>query len=180
MSNLSEEEKKAIEYLKARLYGNTGCKFIDVAQKDLRIFLYIVENQKKGLKQANTIIAEQDKEIIKKNNKICDLEFKIEKQQAELENKNKVINLMAKGILNIDKEIGQENNRENKIKQTSDDLTEETRYYTPEGEIYKTIIETYKCPKNYISKNKIRTLLHSYAIDDENLKKYLEEMLEEN
>lgn len=49
-----------------------------------------------------------------------------------------------------------------KIKQTSDEFTEETRYYTPEGELYETIIETYKCPKNYISKDKIREILNKY------------------
>ena len=37
---MTEEEKKAIEYLTARLYGNEGCKFIDVAQSDLRIFKF--------------------------------------------------------------------------------------------------------------------------------------------
>ena len=40
---LSDEEKQTIDYLKARLYGNEGCKFIDVAQSDLRIFLKLVE-----------------------------------------------------------------------------------------------------------------------------------------
>lgn len=44
---LSDEEKQAIEYLKSRLYGNEGCKFIDVAQSDLRIFLKLVENLQK-------------------------------------------------------------------------------------------------------------------------------------
>lgn len=43
------EEKQAIEYLKARLYGNEGCYLIDVAQSDLRIFLNLVENQQKEI-----------------------------------------------------------------------------------------------------------------------------------
>ena len=42
---MSDEEKKAIEYLKSSLYGNEGCKFIDVAQSDLRILLNLIENQ---------------------------------------------------------------------------------------------------------------------------------------
>lgn len=88
-----------------------------------------------------------------------------------------------------DKEIGQENNRKNKIKQTSDEFTEETRYYTPEGEIYETIIETYKCPKNYISKDKIKEKIEKYKCfkwkckDDEywanRIIKGFEELLEE-
>lgn len=41
--NMSEEEKEAIEYLKTRLYGNEGCKYIDVAQEDLRIFINLVD-----------------------------------------------------------------------------------------------------------------------------------------
>ena len=97
------------------------------------------------------------------------------------EEEKKVIELLTKFYNKYKNiiDIVQNNNVQNDVKQTSDEFTNETRYYTPEGEIYKTIIETYKCPKNYISKNKIRTLLHSYAIDDENFKKYLEEMLEE-
>lgn len=41
--NMSEEEKEAIEYLKTRLYGNEGCKYIDVAQEDLRIFINLID-----------------------------------------------------------------------------------------------------------------------------------------
>jgi len=47
---MNEEEKQAIEYLKARLYGNEGCYLIDVAQSDLRIFLNLVEKQQKEIK----------------------------------------------------------------------------------------------------------------------------------
>lgn len=44
---LSDEEKQAIKYLKARLYGYEGCKIID-----LRIFLKflkLVENLQKDI-----------------------------------------------------------------------------------------------------------------------------------
>lgn len=41
--NMSEEEKEAIEYLKTRLYGNEGCKYIDIAQEDLRIFINLID-----------------------------------------------------------------------------------------------------------------------------------------
>ena len=44
---MSEEEKEAIEYLKTRLYGNEGCKYIDVAQEDLRIFIKLVDRLQK-------------------------------------------------------------------------------------------------------------------------------------
>ena len=44
---ISKEQKEAIEYLKTRLYGNEGCKYIDVAQEDLRIFINLVESLQK-------------------------------------------------------------------------------------------------------------------------------------
>ena len=44
---MNEEEKEAIEYLKTRLYGNEGCKYIDVAQEDLRIFINLIDRLQK-------------------------------------------------------------------------------------------------------------------------------------
>lgn len=44
---ISLEEKKAVEYLKTRLYGNESCKYIDVAQEDLRIFIKLVDRLQK-------------------------------------------------------------------------------------------------------------------------------------
>lgn len=44
---MTEEEKNAIEYLKIRLYGNEGCKYIDVAQEDLRIFTNLIDKLQK-------------------------------------------------------------------------------------------------------------------------------------
>ena len=44
---MNEEEKNAIEYLKTRLYGNEGCKYIDVAQEDLRIFINLIDSLQK-------------------------------------------------------------------------------------------------------------------------------------
>ena len=82
---LSDEEKQTIDYLKARLYGNEGCKFIDVAQSDLRIFLKLVENLQKDIESWKKYCNEQENDITLKNNKICDLEFKIEKQSKEIE-----------------------------------------------------------------------------------------------
>ena len=69
---LSDEEREAIEYLKSRLYGNEGCKFIDVAQIDLRIFLNIIEKQSKEIE-----------ELKDKNKKLQDkaIELIFEKQE---------------------------------------------------------------------------------------------------
>ena len=82
---LSDEEKQAIEYLEARLYGNEGCKFIDVAESDLRIFLNIVENLQKDIANWKKYCDEQEADITVKDNQICDLEFKIDNQQKEIE-----------------------------------------------------------------------------------------------
>lgn len=58
---MTEEEKNAIEYLKIRLYGNEGCKYIDVAQEDLRIFTNLIDKQQKEneeLKNKNKTLEE--------------------------------------------------------------------------------------------------------------------------
>ena len=44
---MNEKEKNAIEYLKTRLYGNEDCKYIDVAQEDLRIFVNLINQMEK-------------------------------------------------------------------------------------------------------------------------------------
>lgn len=88
---MTDEEKEAIEYLKVRLYGNEGCKSIDVAQRDLRIFLKLIDRTEKEIESWKKYSNEQEENITGKNNKICDLEF-------EIENKDKVIDLMAKTL----------------------------------------------------------------------------------
>lgn len=58
---MNKEEKNAIEYLKIRLYGNEGCKYIDVAQEDLRIFTNLIDKQQKEneeLKDKNKTLEE--------------------------------------------------------------------------------------------------------------------------
>ena len=58
---MNEEEKNAIEYLKIRLYGNEGCKYIDVAQEDLRIFTNLIDKVQKEneeLKDKNKTLEE--------------------------------------------------------------------------------------------------------------------------
>ena len=58
---MNKEEKNAIEYLKIRLYGNEGCKYIDVAQEDLRIFTNLIDKLQKEneeLKDKNKTLEE--------------------------------------------------------------------------------------------------------------------------
>ena len=58
---MNKKEKNAIEYLKIRLYGNEGCKYIDVAQEDLRIFTNLIDKLQKEneeLKDKNKTLEE--------------------------------------------------------------------------------------------------------------------------
>lgn len=55
---MNEEEKNAIEYLKIRLYGNEGCKYIDVAQEDLRIFINLIDKLQKENEELKKFITE--------------------------------------------------------------------------------------------------------------------------
>lgn len=82
---MNEEEKKAIEYLKARLYGNEGCKYIDVAQEDLRIFINLVDRKEKDIEGWKKYCEEIEEERIEMTNKNCELEFEVEKLQKENE-----------------------------------------------------------------------------------------------
>lgn len=91
MSEEEKEAKESIEYLKTRLYGNEGCKYIDVAQEDLRIFINLVDRKEKDIEGWKKYSDEQEKNIIKKNNIICNLEFQIEKLQKENEELKKFI-----------------------------------------------------------------------------------------
>lgn len=82
---MNEEEKQAIEYLKTRLYGNEDCKYIDVAQEDLRIFINLVDRKEKDIEGWKKYCEEIEEEQIEKNNKNCELEFEVEKLQKENE-----------------------------------------------------------------------------------------------
>lgn len=53
---MNEEEKNAIEYLKNRLYGNEGCKYVDVTQEDLRIFINLIDSLQKENEELNVKI----------------------------------------------------------------------------------------------------------------------------
>lgn len=78
---MNEEEKNAIEYLKARLYGNEDCKYIDIAQEDLRIFINLVdclqkENEELKFKERSRIIGKYgDVEIHDLINKIISNDY---------------------------------------------------------------------------------------------------------
>lgn len=58
---MNEEEKNAIEYLKTRLYGNEGCKYIDVAQEDLRIFINLIDSLQKENEELKSKLENKDK-----------------------------------------------------------------------------------------------------------------------
>ena len=82
---MKEEEKNAIEYLKTRLYGNEGCKYIDVAQEDLRIFINLVDRKEKDIEGWKKHCEEIEEEQTEMSNKNCELEFEVEKLQKENE-----------------------------------------------------------------------------------------------
>ena len=97
---MNEEEKEAIEYLKTRLYGNEGCKYIDVAQEDLRIFINLVDRKEKDIEGWKKYCEEIEKEQTEMSNKNCELEFEVEKLQKENE-ELKEYNTTYKRILGL-------------------------------------------------------------------------------
>lgn len=82
---MNEEEKNAVEYLKTRLYGNEGCKYIDVAQEDLRTFINLVDRKEKDIEGWKKYCEEIEEEQTEMSNKNCELEFEVEKLQKENE-----------------------------------------------------------------------------------------------
>lgn len=82
---MNEKEKKAIEYLKTRLHGNEGCKYIDVSQEDLRIFINLVDRKEKDIEGWKKYCEEIEEEQTEMSNKNCELEFEVEKLQKENE-----------------------------------------------------------------------------------------------
>lgn len=82
---ISKEQKEAIEYLKTRLYGNKGCKYIDVAQEDLRIFINLVDRKEKDIEGWKKYCEEIEEEQTEMSNKNCELEFEVEKLKKENE-----------------------------------------------------------------------------------------------
>ena len=95
---MNEEEKKAVEYLKTRLYGNESCKYIDVAQEDLRIFINLVNRKEKDIKGWKKYCEEIEEDQTEMSNKNCELEFEVEKLQEENKEKDKIIDLLIKEL----------------------------------------------------------------------------------
>lgn len=91
---MNEEEKNAIEYLKNRLYGNEGCKYIDVAQEDLKIFVNLI-NQIEKLQKENELA----KQSLIKNSNIADERNNLLVKNQELK---EVITKMAEYIASKD------------------------------------------------------------------------------
>lgn len=103
--------------MKTRLYGNEGCKYIDVSQEDLRIFINLVDRKEKDIEGWKKYCEEIEEEQTEMSNKNCELEFEIEKlqkenekalaeymewQKQELEQKDKIIEQMTYYIMNLD------------------------------------------------------------------------------
>lgn len=105
---MTKEHKEAIEYLKTRLYGNEGCKYIDVAQEDLRIFINLVDRLQKEneeLKLYNNSITSQLEQMTTekfKNGWFHQSEFKdsipVQKVKDKIEEIQKEYNKLDKQI----------------------------------------------------------------------------------
>lgn len=93
---MTKEQKEAIEYLKTRLYGNEGCKYIDVAQEDLRIFINLVDRLQKEneeLKDKYATFVKMSSEVIansiptqKVKDKISERQFELQQEYKDFEN----------------------------------------------------------------------------------------------
>lgn len=90
---MNKEEKKTIEYIKSRLYGNEGCDYIDVAQEVLKSFVpgIVNENIEKDFIPIQKIKDKIEKEIKYHEKNILEIEnitmlkSKTAKEEAEIE-----------------------------------------------------------------------------------------------
>nr|DAQ61956.1 MAG TPA: hypothetical protein [Caudoviricetes sp.] len=93
---MTKEQKEAIEYLKIRLYGNEGCKCIDVAQEDLRIFINLVDCLQKENEELKNDYENLNNSVVVKNHCIKNsipiqkIKDKIEEYKNMLKTCNKV------------------------------------------------------------------------------------------
>ena len=160
---MNEKEKNAIEYLKTRLYGNECCKYIDIAQEDLRIFVNLIDQMKKNINSLEKYSDEQEENIIEKNNNICNLEFQIEKLQKENELTKQAL-IKNCNIADERNQLLKENEKlKNKLLDTLEGqkvIEEETTQYIKE---------------NYIPKQKIKDKVEELYQQDRN---WSEEMSE--
>lgn len=183
---MNKEGKEAIEYLTARLYGNEGCKYIDVAQKDLRIFINLVETQEKDIEDWKKYSNEQEENIIKKNNQISNLEFLIEKTQKENEKYKRLAKMNLKNaeefknnmcehrcLLKSENEELQKKNEElkNEIMEKGLEIIGKEEYTKASmGEI---IEQYYTANEECVSIQKIKDKIRHYQeLQDNYIKKY--------
>lgn len=172
---MNEEEKNAIEYLKTRLYGNEGCKYIDVAQEDLRIFINLVDRKEKDIEGWKKHCEEIEEEQTEMSNKNCELEFEVEKLQKENEElKNKLLDTLEGQ--KVIKEETPQYIKENYIskQEVKDKIEKEIKYH--EKNILD--IENITMLKNKTAKEEVEIEFNKYAIVV--LNKMLQELIEES
>lgn len=167
---MNEKEKNAIEYLKTRLYGNEDCKYIDVAQEDLRIFVNLINQMEKNINSLEKYSDEQEENIIEKNNNICNLEFQIEKLQKENERLKKQVeydktHICTPQIIELNYIA---------IRKIKDKIEKEIKYH--EKNILD--IETITMLKSKTAKEEVEIEFNKYAIVV--LNKMLQELIEES
>ena len=117
---MTKEHKEAIEYLKTRLYGNEGCKYIDVAQEDLRIFINLVDRLQKEneeLKDKYATFVKMSSEVIANSIPVQKVKDKIEEIQKEY---NKLDKQIDEYINDVNKDLAKyyENKEKISIMQT--------------------------------------------------------------
>ncbi len=145
MSNEEKEAKESIEYLKARLYGNEGCKYIDVSQEDLRIFINLVDRKEKDIEGWKKYCEEIEEEQTEMSNKNCELEFEVEKLQKE----NEELTISNK---EIDKECSRLEEKE-KSRNIEPVLINNKMYFIDKN-LYEDLLNDIK--SNYIPTQKIK------------------------
>lgn len=88
---MNEEDKKTIEYIKSRLYGNEGCDYIDVSQEVLKNFVpgIVIENIEKDFIPVQKVKDKIEEEKLpltivggRNNKKTLEYGIKLGKRQA--------------------------------------------------------------------------------------------------
>lgn len=175
---MNEEEKNAIEYLKTRLYGNEGCKYIDVAQEDLRIFINLVDRKEKDIEGWKKHCEEIEEEQTEMSNKNCELEFEVVKLQKENEKLKEVRKWYFENTINkiCSPEMLNKILRDDYIskKEVKDKIEKEIKYH--EKNILD--IENITMLKSKTAKEEAEIEFNKYAIVV--LNKMLQELIEES
>lgn len=170
---ISKEQKEAIEYLKTRLYGNEGCKYIDVAQEDLRIIINLVDRKEKDIEGWKKYCEEIEEEQIEMSNKNCELEFEVEKLQKENEE-------LKEYLITQNCEINRLNLAKIRLELSQvPDTTEQYKYLKNEYKmrLERTDFENYK--SNYISIQKVKDKIKEKDYTNEEVVNNCVEVLQE-